>query len=214
MDIVKQRIADLDKQAQAFPPLVKASQQLNVPAGYIALAILIVVPIVILFTMGGQILSVCFTVAYPAVRSMKALETKDDDDDDKQWLTYWVIFGVHSLLEQFFGFILEFIPFYFYIKLAMYVWMMSPQTNGALTIYGTVLRPLLLKHEKDIDEWINKVTTGATSIVSEAAKAAKDEMSKPENMMAAANLASEGQKMAAQAATDLGIEETPKPKEE
>jgi receptor expression-enhancing protein 5/6 len=75
--------------------------------------------------MGAAILTVIITVVYPAVQSIKALESKEGDDD-KTWLTYWVVFGVFTLLDEFVGFILEYIPFYFYLRLAFFLYLMAP----------------------------------------------------------------------------------------
>jgi receptor expression-enhancing protein 5/6 len=57
-----------------------------------------------------------------------ALETKDDDNDDKTWLTYWCVFGVFTLVDEFASFLLNIIPFYAYIKLVFFIWMMHPKT--------------------------------------------------------------------------------------
>ena len=101
--------------------------------------------------MGGTILTVIFTVVYPAYKSIKALETKDDDDDDKEWLTYWCVFGISSLVDEFGGIILSLIPFYYYIKLLFFVWMMHPSTKGAIMVYHSVLKPLLSKNKAKIE---------------------------------------------------------------
>ena len=100
--------------------------------------------------MGATILTLAISVLYPAFKSVQALETKDTEDDDKIWLTYWCVFGCFSLLDEFLGFILNFIPFYFYIKVGFFLWLMLPQTTGANTIYLKVLKPYLLKHRDDI----------------------------------------------------------------
>ena len=43
-----------------------------------------------------------FRFAYPAYCSIKALETLNKQDD-KKWLTYWVVFAFFSVLEFFAG---------------------------------------------------------------------------------------------------------------
>lgn len=82
----------------------------------------------ILIFMGGTILTVVLSVVYPAYRSIKALQTDDTEDDDKVWLTYWCVFGVFTLLDEFLGFILQMIPFYYWVKLGFFIWMMHPTT--------------------------------------------------------------------------------------
>ena len=107
--------------------------------------------------MGGTILSVVFTVVYPAYKSIKALETKDDEDDDKVWLTYWCVFGIFSLVDEFGGIILSLIPFYYYIRLIFFIWLMHPSTQGATVVYKSVLKPLLEKNKDKIEKFIDEV---------------------------------------------------------
>jgi receptor expression-enhancing protein 5/6 len=107
--------------------------------------------LIILITMGSVILTAVITVVYPGFKSIKALETKDDDEDDKLWLTYWCVFGVFTLVDEFGFIILNLIPFYFYIKLLFFLWLMAPQTKGATVVYSYILKPLLDKHKNRID---------------------------------------------------------------
>mmetsp|Transcript_8181 Transcript_8181/g.7599 ORF Transcript_8181/g.7599 Transcript_8181/m.7599 type:complete len:134 (-) Transcript_8181:203-604(-) len=129
---------------------------------------IVVSSLLILIFMGGVILTVIFTVVYPGYKSIKALETKDSDDDDKIWLTYWCVFGVFSLVDEFGGVLLSLIPFYYYIKLALFIWMMNPTTQGSNVIYKSVLRPLLLQHKDRIQKFINEVKGEAMNFAKEA----------------------------------------------
>lgn len=73
-------------------------------------------------------------VVYPGLNSIRAIETSDKDDD-KCWLTYWMVFGLFHSLETFFGFIFYFIPYWSWIKLALFCWLLAPQTNGSRVLY-------------------------------------------------------------------------------
>jgi receptor expression-enhancing protein 5/6 len=57
-------------------------------------------------------------VAYPVFMSFNALES-NGLGDDLQWLTYWVVFGLFNMIDQFAGFVLYFILFYYVLKLAV-----------------------------------------------------------------------------------------------
>ncbi len=46
---------------------------------------------------------------YPTYMSFKAIESKGTDDD-KLWLTYWVVFGFFNIIETFTDVILYWIP--------------------------------------------------------------------------------------------------------
>ena len=106
---------------------------------------------------GGIVLSLISLLSYhitalvgiviPGIMSLKALETSELDDD-KQWLTYWVVYGVFSLLDIFLGFVLKLIPFYYFIKLLFLFWCFSPHFKGAFVIYQKVLVPLFKKYGK------------------------------------------------------------------
>jgi receptor expression-enhancing protein 5/6 len=74
---------------------------------------------------------------YPAYRSIKAMHS-DDKGDDKQWLTYWIVFSLASVFDENFQFILEFIPFYHLFKLIFLISLFHPNYNGAEKIYNMV----------------------------------------------------------------------------
>merc|ERR1712235_153023 len=61
--------------------------------------------------------------AYPAFKSIKALESSNKEDDTK-WLTYWVVYGFFSVMEFFSDIILSWLPFYYLAKMALFTWCM------------------------------------------------------------------------------------------
>ena len=89
-------------------------------------------------------------VAYPAFMSFRALETVEEDDD-KQWLTYWVCYGFFNIVDQFAGIILQFIPFYYFLKLGFLIYLFHPQTLGAMWVYKNVIMPHVEKYKDQID---------------------------------------------------------------
>lgn len=182
MEIVKKQVDKLNKYGQRIPPIVKLSNAISVEPGYILGGIIGLIGLIILIAFGGHILTAVITVVYPAFKSIRALETKDTDDDDKVWLTYWVVFGVATLVDEFGFFILNIIPFYNYIKLLFFVWLMAPQTQGAQIVYRSILRPLLHAHKDKIERFIRDVQGGASSLARDAQKTAMKELSKPENI--------------------------------
>jgi len=92
---------------------------------------------------------------YPAYASFKAIES-DDKHDDTQWLTYWVVYAFFNLIESLLDFSIGgWIPFYFFIKVFIVLWLQLPQFMGALYIYQSFLAPLLRQHEKQIDSAID-----------------------------------------------------------
>jgi receptor expression-enhancing protein 5/6 len=67
-------------------------------------------------------------VIYPGLKSIRAIETKETGDD-KVWLTYWMVFGLLTVAETFFGFIFFFVPYYAWIRVGFFVWLI--EFNGA-----------------------------------------------------------------------------------
>jgi receptor expression-enhancing protein 5/6 len=96
-------------------------------------------------------------IVYPVYWSLKALES-EGKGDDTQWLTYWIVFALFSIIDQFSGFVLRFVPFYFFFKMAFLIWCFMPNTRGATVVYNTVLRKLFKTYEKDLDRLNEKVT--------------------------------------------------------
>ena len=107
-------------------------------------------------------------IILPTTFSIKAIETKEEDDD-KLWLTYWTIFAIFSFLDLFAGWIIKIIPFYFMLKLIFLIWCFMPNTKGAIIIYNKLIKPFFLKNEAKFDKGVNKLIQ-TTKKVEELAK--------------------------------------------
>lgn len=106
-------------------------------------------------------------ILYPVYQSLKAIES-DRADDDKQWLTYWAVFALFIFAELYIKIVLTYVPFYFFIKLALLVWMIK--FNGAQWIYDHFLYIVFKKYESTIDDNVSK----ATQKVQQAAEETKE----------------------------------------
>lgn len=87
---------------------------------------------------------------YPAYASYKALESKSPHAA-AQWLTYWVVFSLFTVLEYFADWLISWLPFYYLLKLAFILWLQLPQTQGATVLYLKGIQPFVKKHEEEID---------------------------------------------------------------
>ncbi|KAF8927512.1 TB2/DP1, HVA22 family-domain-containing protein [Dissophora ornata] len=159
-------IAQLDKELSKYPKLNQFQAATGVPKTYLALGGGAFLFLMIFFNFAGKLLSNLLGWVYPAYRSFKALETPEKEDD-KQWLTYWTVYGFVSILESFTDVLLYWFPFYFMIKTVFLLWLMIPYFNGAVTVYTRVLRPFLVQHRDEIDSSYQNLKTGVSAVASE-----------------------------------------------
>ena len=127
------------------------SQATGQPKARVLKGTMIMLVLFIVFGVGSSILTNLIGVAYPVFMSFYALES-DGEDDDKQWLTYWVVFGLFNILDQFAGFILRFIPFYYVLKVASLIWLFHPAAQGATYVFNEYIHPLWEEYGGKIEE--------------------------------------------------------------
>jgi len=131
------------------PPIADLSKKLGINPGA-PVAFLLSIGICIMFYVyGWLILITSLTVIYPSMKSILAIHS-ETDADDKVWLTYWMVFGVFVAIETFFGFFLNYVPYWDVIRLFIFVWLLIPYFNGATILYNYVLRPLLADNQDKI----------------------------------------------------------------
>ena len=183
----------MSKYGDSVPQIKEAAKKLGVESGVLLGVAALLVAVIVFILFGCTILTLSITVLYPAAMSIKAIETQSTDDD-KEWLTYWIIFGIFSLMDDFFGFILNMIPYFFWLKLAFFVFLFAPQTKGASVVYETVVKPQLIKYRPQIEKLINDVKGGASELAKEAKNEALKQAHDPKNLMKAAHLASQAEK--------------------
>ncbi|XP_072981427.1 HVA22-like protein a [Typha angustifolia] len=86
------------------------------------------------------------TLVYPLYASIQAIETKSPVDD-QQWLTYWVLYSFLTLFELTFATIIEWLPFWSYVKFFFNCWLVLPYFNGAAYVYQHFVRPLFVEQQ-------------------------------------------------------------------
>lgn len=100
---------------------------------------------------------------YPAYRSYKTVKTKNVREYVK-WMMYWIVFAVFLCTEALLDFFVSFwFPFYYEVKILFVIWLLSPYTKGASFVYRKFIHPLLVRHEEDIDQYLNKAKTDSYS---------------------------------------------------
>lgn len=121
---------------------------------YVIICLVISILFVYLNIFDNLITNLVGTV-YPAFWTMKSIETQGDDD--KKWLTYWVVFGSFTIVDMFSGFIVKFVPFYFVLKIIFLIWLFMPNSHGATLVYHLLVIRVFKSFENDIDSAADKV---------------------------------------------------------
>ncbi|CAI5696578.1 unnamed protein product [Oreochromis niloticus] len=101
----------------------------------------------------SRLVVLVFGTLYPAYSSYKAVKSKDVKEYVK-WMMYWIIFALFTSVEVFTDMFLCWLPFYYELKIAFVVWLLSPYTKGSSVLYRKFVHPTLSSKEKDIDEYI------------------------------------------------------------
>ncbi|XP_042245316.1 receptor expression-enhancing protein 1 isoform X1 [Thunnus albacares] len=101
----------------------------------------------------SRLVVLVFGTLYPAYSSYKAVKSKDVREYVK-WMMYWIIFAMFTTVEVFTDMFLCWLPFYYELKIAFVVWLLSPYTKGSSVLYRKFVHPTLSSKEKDIDDYI------------------------------------------------------------
>ncbi|XP_077325952.1 receptor expression-enhancing protein 4 [Lithobates pipiens] len=101
----------------------------------------------------SRVVVLSFGLLYPAYSSYKAVKTKNVREYVR-WMMYWIVFALFMTVETFTDVFLSWFPFYYEIKMAFVIWLLSPYTKGASLLYRKCIHPALSLREKEIDSYI------------------------------------------------------------
>ncbi|KAI8544009.1 hypothetical protein RHMOL_Rhmol08G0261900 [Rhododendron molle] len=95
----------------------------------------------LLHSLAGPVLM----LLYPLYASVIAIESPSKVDDE-QWLAYWIIYSFLTLMEMLLQPVLEWIPFWYDLKLVFVAWLVLPQFKGAAFLYHRFVRENIRKY--------------------------------------------------------------------
>lgn len=75
------------------------------------------------------------------------------------WLKYWVCYGMLTSLEQCFYYVVVSLPFYYPLKVALFLYLFAPYTAGAICVYSWFLAPVLRRRQEEIDAVLEQFCT-------------------------------------------------------
>ena len=141
MDEIYKHFSDL-------PPLKILERKTRVSAAIMVIGFLALAAVLSLFKFTGNLVVLITGILYPGYMSLCSIHSKEIEDD-KQWLSYWVLFSCCNFLDYFLGTLVDLIPFYYTLKLLFIIYLFWPTTRGSLQIYDSILYPKFLSKEED-----------------------------------------------------------------
>uniref|UniRef100_A0A8B9IZG0 Receptor expression-enhancing protein n=1 Tax=Amazona collaria TaxID=241587 RepID=A0A8B9IZG0_9PSIT len=95
----------------------------------------------------SRLIELLFGMLYPAYASYKAVKTKNIREY-VHWMMYWIVFALFMATETFTDLLISWFPFYYEVKMAFVIWLLSPYTRGASLLYRKFVHPTLSRKEK------------------------------------------------------------------
>merc|ERR1712168_53562 len=162
----------IDAFVEKYPVLqqyaTKMEQATGVRSGYLIFG-LILAPLSLFFM---PILLNAFTIGYPLLMSVKAIER--GKADRTRWLMYWLLFHLISLVEPLFSWALSHFTGFALVKFAYLLWCMAPMERNGCYLSYRFLQPVVLKHIGIADGYIADVTGRVENVIQENKDKLKD----------------------------------------
>lgn len=90
-------------------------------------------------SLNWKILRTALGLVYPVYRSIQAIFS-EDLEDDLNWLRYWVVMSVVSVVEIVLDPMVDFFPFYLLVKCGFIIWCIAPTANNGVSFVLTQVK--------------------------------------------------------------------------
>ena len=114
---------------------------------------LVLCVIFVYFNIFDSIITNLVGTLYPAFWTIKSLE-QNSVEEQKKWLTYWVVFGSFIIVDMGSPVIMKFIPFYFVLKILFLIWLFMPGSSGCTIVYYLVVKKIFRYYEDKIESYV------------------------------------------------------------
>lgn len=131
--------------------------KINYENSYIIYALIFFIIYYIFLDRALYIITMLLSLLYPGYKSYISLKQNDEKQNDEKienrnkWLTYWIVYSSISVIENIFWLVINYIPFYYILKLFLTIWLIYPEAYGSLIIYKKLIEPYLNQNKKEID---------------------------------------------------------------
>uniref|UniRef100_A0A914DL22 Receptor expression-enhancing protein n=1 Tax=Acrobeloides nanus TaxID=290746 RepID=A0A914DL22_9BILA len=122
--------------------LESIERSLHCKREYVAYVGITCVALYLIFGKMAQLICNLIGFAYPAYKSVLAIRT-EKKDDDVEWLTYWVVFACFTCVDCVADTFMRYLPIYWLLKVTFILYLVVPQTRGALRLYINYIDPLV-----------------------------------------------------------------------
>lgn len=136
---------DLNSHFEKILPLKTLADKIKIQTVHLVVVIIILAILLSTSQLIGNFVVIVMGIAYPALVSLADIHGQEIDD--RQWLTYWVLFSATNFFDYFTGNVLSWIPFYYTFKLLFIVYLFFPSTKGGLAIYEKFILPIIIRYE-------------------------------------------------------------------
>jgi len=166
----------IDEKLSAYPAVQQIAAKTTLRPSHLTLGAFSLLIAFVWWGFGGRLFSNLVGFGWPLWESFDSLKRKEApgevDEEDTQWLTYWVVYSTFTLIESGTNVLELWIPMYHLVKIVFLLWCMLPQTRGALVIYSAVIEPILVRYEGKIDNTSRKVRSSASTVAKDIGSAA------------------------------------------